>query len=97
VAAPGGRPLYLRRRDVRPGELAADAERFGVRASRWWKGRVEAIPQLHSSTLLPLRDTQIANLLFLGFADNREFELEGHRYLFRGQTRWTGSSRRASC
>jgi len=66
---------------------AADAEQFGVRTGRWWRDQVEMIPELRSSTLLPLRDTQIANLLFLGFADNREFNLDGHRYLFRGQTR----------
>jgi hypothetical protein len=87
VAAPGGKPLYLRRKDVRPDELAADAQAFGVRTQRWWTDQVETISDLRSSTLLPLRDTQIANLLFLGFADNREFELEGRRYLFRGQTR----------
>lgn len=87
VATPGGKPFYLRRRQVHPDELAADAERFGVRTSRWWRDQVEAIPELRSSTLLPLRDTQIANLLFLGFADNREFNLDGHCYLFRGQTR----------
>ena len=87
VTAPGGRPFYLRRTQVRPDELAADAERFGVRTSRWWRDQVEMIPELRSSTLLPLRDTQIANLLFLGFGDNREFNLDGRRYLFRGQTR----------
>ncbi|MDY7079254.1 MAG: DUF6094 domain-containing protein [Chloroflexota bacterium] len=87
VAAPGGKPFYLRRRQVQPDEIATDAERFGVRTSRWWRDQVETIPELRSSTLLPLRDTQIANLLFLGFADNREFDLDGHRYLFRGQTR----------
>ncbi len=87
VAAPGGKPFYLRRRQVQPDEIATDAQHWGVRTSRWWRDQVETIPELRSSTLLPLRDTQIANLLFLGFADNREFNLDGHRYLFRGQTR----------
>ena len=86
VKAPGGGRFYLRHREAKPEELAADAKRFGARTGRWWRDRMEASRQLKSSTLLPLRDTQIANLLFLGFADNREFELEGRRYLFRGQT-----------
>ncbi len=89
VEARGGRAFYLRHREVTPDELVADAERFGVRTTRWWRDRMITTRELESSTLLPLRDTQIANLLFLGFADNRRFDLEGRSWLFRGQTHLT--------
>ncbi len=85
VQAPARKPFYLRRKKVRPGDLVADAERFGVHTTQWWKERIEEVPELRGRSLLPLRDTQIANLLFLGFADNQEFELDGHRYLFHGR------------
>ncbi|HIE37962.1 MAG TPA: hypothetical protein EYP77_02650, partial [Anaerolineae bacterium] len=85
VDAPARKPFYLRRKKVRPEDLAADAERFGIHTTGWWEEHIEAAPTLRTRSLLPLRVTQIANLLFLGFANNRRFTLDGHPYLFHGR------------
>jgi intein/homing endonuclease len=77
-------PFYLRRKQVRPEELAADARQFGIRTSRWWQERIVDVPSYEGRTLLPLRDAQIASLMLLGFVDNHIFDFDGQRYLFRG-------------
>lgn len=79
-------PFFLRRKEPRPEDICADALRFGVRESAWWQQHVSDIPCYRSSSILPLRDTQIASLALLGFVDNREFDFDSHRFIFKGHS-----------